>query len=206
MLPRALLVLLAVMNLGVALWWVAHPEPPVAAPAAATPAGVPELRLLSEDAIATVPSAPARRCHRFGPYSDPAALEAARVAAGGFASGIEVVTVPGTAPDAWRVAAPPPPGGDTAALATRIAAAGFEDYMIVAEGAEAGSIALGRFSTPEAAARRQEALRDAGFASQVHPVGGNTDWLHLSLGEGQSPAEARVALAALQAQPVPCTG
>ena len=90
------------------------------------------------------------------------------------------------------------------ALASRIAAAGFDDFLIVAEGAEAGSIALGRFSTPEAAGRRQQALRDAGFASQVHPLGGNTDWLLLALPDGQPLAAARAALSALQAQSHPC--
>lgn len=206
MLPRALLVLLAVMNLGVALWWAMHPAAPPARPVLDLPAGVPGLRLLSEDATGDAPVVPAVRCHRFGPYSDPALLAAAREAAAAFAPDPEVVTVPGTGPEAWRVAAPPPPDGDTAALATRIDAAGFDDYMIVAEGAEAGSLALGRFSTPEAATRRQQALRDAGFASQVHPVGGNTDWLHVALPEGQSRDGARVKLAALRAEPVPCDG
>lgn len=204
MLPRALLVLLAVMNLGVALWWVMHPTAPPVRPVVEVPAGVPELRLLSEAAATDAPAAPPVRCHRFGPYSDPALLAAAREAAAGLSTDFEVVTVPGAAPAAWRVAATPPPDGDTAALASRIAAAGFDDYMIVAEGAEAGSIALGRFSTPEAAVRRQQALRDAGFASQVHPVGGNTDWLHVVLPEGQSQAGARALLKALQAEPVPC--
>ena len=206
MLPRALLVLLAVMNVGVAAWWVAHPAAPRTDPVVQTPAGVPGLRLPAEDAAtATNPSAPAtRRCHRFGPYSDAATLGAAREAAAGITPAFEVVTMPGPAPEAWRVAAPPPPDGDSAALASRIAAAGFDDFLIVAEGAEAGSIALGRFSTPEAAGRRQQALRDAGFASQVHPIGGNTDWLLLALPDGQPLAAARAALSALQAQSHPC--
>ena len=45
MLPRALLVLLAVMNIAVALWWVAQSTAPVTASVADTPVGVPELRL-----------------------------------------------------------------------------------------------------------------------------------------------------------------
>jgi hypothetical protein len=202
MLPRALLVLLAVMNLGVALWWATHSTAPAASPGVDLPAGVPELRLLSEAGGA--PPAPAPRCHRFGPYGDPATLAAAREAAGAFGSPVDIVTLPGTAPDTWRVAAPPPRDGDSAALATRIAAAGFDDYMLVAEGAEAGSVALGRFGTPEAAARRAQALRDAGFDAQVHPVGGNSDWLHVSLPPGMPVADARALLQALQAGPVPC--
>lgn len=202
MLPRAILVLLAVMNLGVALWWVTHPAPTDAVPAVALPAGVPELRLLAEAGAAPAPPPPS--CHRFGPYSDDEALAAAREAAAGLGSAVEVRTVPGTAPDTWRVVAPPPADGDSAALATRIGAAGFDDYMVVAEGAEAGSIALGRFGTQEAALRRRQAFADAGFDAQVHPVGGTSDWLHVSLRPGVPLAAARTALRAVQAAPVPC--
>ncbi|HET8818999.1 MAG TPA: hypothetical protein VFM73_05590 [Xanthomonadaceae bacterium] len=202
MFPRALLVLLAVMNIAVALWWIAHPADATSPPATDLPVGVPALRLLGE--VQAAPPVEPERCYRFGPYSDPATLEAARVAAGELAPRVEVVTVPGPAADAWRVAAPPPPDGDTAALATRIVDAGFVDTMIIAEGPEAGSIALGRFSTAEAAGRRQAALREGGFDAQVHPVGGNTDWLRLPLPGEPVLLEVRAALAALQAQPVDC--
>lgn len=202
MLPRALLVLLAVMNIAVALWWVAQPATPAPAPVADTPVGIPELRLLGEAAPA--PRAEPVQCYRFGPYSDPATLATAREAAGDLAPRVDVVTVPGPAPDAWRVAAAPPPDGDSAALATRIVAAGFDDTMIIAEGPEAGSIALGRFSTPEAAERRHAALREGGFDAQVHPVGGNTDWLRLPLPGEPALLDLRAALGALQAQPMAC--
>src|SRR5690606_17188786 len=108
--------------------------------------------------------------------SDADTLAAARGLAEGIAASVDVVTLPGPAPRAWRVVAPLPEDGDSAALATRIEAAGFDDFMLVAEGPEAGSVALGRFSTPEAAARRHAALAEAGFRAQVHPVGGNSDW------------------------------
>lgn len=203
MLLRALLVLLAVMNLGVALWWATHPAAPATDTPVALPPGAPELRLLSEAGGAPPPPRP--RCHRFGPYSDPAVLAAAREAAAEMgATDIEVVTLPGPEPTTWRVAAPPPADGDSAALATRILAAGFDDYRVVAEGAEAGSIALGRFGSPEAAERHARALRDAGFDAWAHPVGGNSDWLHAVLPSAQSAPDARVRLAALQGAPVPC--
>lgn len=202
MAPRAILVLLAVMNVAAALWWMAHSAAPAPAVVADTPVGVPELRLLEETAPRAAPEPPA--CYRFGPYSDPATLATARDAAAGIASGVEVVTVPGPAPDAWRVAAPPPPDGDSAALATRIVDAGFADTMIVAEGPETGSVALGRFSTSEAAERRRSALREGGFDAQVHPVGGNTDWLRLPVPGDRALLAVRAELAALQAQPVAC--
>ncbi|KRD77300.1 hypothetical protein [Lysobacter sp. Root983] len=49
MLLRALIVLLLVLNLGVAAWWWQRDSAPAAVPAAA-PAGVAPLRLLSETA------------------------------------------------------------------------------------------------------------------------------------------------------------
>lgn len=190
------------MNLGVALWWATHPSAPATEPAVALPPGAPALRLLSE--AGGTPPPPKPRCHRFGPYSDAAALEVAREAASAFGSAVEVVTLPGPDPVTWRVAAPAPADGDSAALATRIVAAGFEDYRVVAEGPEAGSVALGRFGSREAADRHARALRDAGFAVQVHPIGGNSDWLHVVLPPGASAASARNRLDALQGAPVPC--
>src|SRR5690606_26030071 len=169
------------------------------------PAGVPGLRLVGEAEARQSPEQ-AMRCFRFGPYSDPVTLASAREAAADIAASVEVLTVPGPAPSAWRVAAPPPPDGDAAALATRIEAAGFNDFMLIAEGPEAGTVALGRFSTPEAAARRQAALVQAGFQAQVHPVGGNSEWVRLALPADRQPADVRAALAALQAQPVDCGG
>ncbi len=178
---------------------------PVTAPAQDRPAGVPALRLLSEGGPVAAP-VPVAHCYRFGPYSDPTVLEAARDTAGDIATQVDVITVPGPAPAAWRVAAAPPADGDTAALATRIVAAGFGDTVVVAEGPETGSVALGRFSTADAAARHLAALQAAGFDAQVHPVGGNSDWLRLSLPRAPDLMALRGALAALQALPTDCAG
>ena len=206
MLPRALLVLLAVMNLAVALWWMTHVPGLATAPVQERPAGVPALRLLSEGGPVAAAPRPQVRCYRFGPYGDAAALEAARDAAGEIAPGVDTMTLPGPAPTAWRVAAAPPADGDTAALATRIVAAGFADTIVVAEGPETGSVALGRFSTAEAAERHRAALQAAGYDAQVHPVGGNSEWLRLPLPGAPDLLEMRGALGALQALPTDCDG
>lgn len=210
MFARALLVLLLVMNLSVAAWWATQGASAAPARGDAIAPGIPRLQLLSEGATATTAAAQARRCARFGPYSDAGVLAAAHERAidfaGGQADAIATGTVPGPAPTRWRVAAPPPPDGDTAALATRLRAAGFDDLAIVAEGPEAGTIALGRFSTAEAAARRHAALADAGFDAQVHPVGGAHDWLRVPLPPGADAASLRARFAALRADAVPCAG
>ncbi len=64
MLVRALLVVLTILNLGVALWWATQPQIPPAAPMPALPAGVATLQLVQAPAAAaqvaaTVPAAPA---------------------------------------------------------------------------------------------------------------------------------------------------
>jgi len=69
--------------------------------------------------------------------------------------------------DGWRVYLPPQPSlaaADT--MAGRIAEAGFSDYLVMREGAEANAIALGRYSTREAAQRRIAALQAGGFAAR----------------------------------------
>src|SRR5690606_8907222 len=115
MLPRPLLALLAVMNLSVALWWTTYGAAPMADTATTLPAGVPGLRLVDETASAQS-TGPALRCCRFGPYSDGDTLAAARGLAEGIAASVDVVTLPGPAPRAWRVVAPLPEDGDSAAL------------------------------------------------------------------------------------------
>ena len=84
MLLRALIVLLVVVNLGVAAWWATRAPPP--APGhPASPVGVPRLQLLREAPrparaapapVVATPAAPTQ-CHRFGPYASPAALRRA---------------------------------------------------------------------------------------------------------------------------------
>src|SRR5690606_28019192 len=128
MLARALLVLLLVMNLSVAAWWATHAAQAPVVRDDAIPSGIPRLRMLSEDAGAAEPAAaPAARCLRFGPYGDAGSLAVAReravALAGPRAAGITTTIVPGPVPDRWRVAAPRPEDGDSAALATRIVAA-----------------------------------------------------------------------------------
>jgi hypothetical protein len=98
MFARALVVLLLMLNLGVALWWVARPAPSQHRPAA-LPTGVERLQLVGEVPVraslatqtpepgplatdtALVP-APATtdtlRCFRFGPFADAQAAARAR--------------------------------------------------------------------------------------------------------------------------------
>src|SRR5690606_14841075 len=87
MLIRALIVLLLVINLGVALWWGLRPVPP-APSLPAPPPGVATLQLVTESKSApgniAAPMVPAKpeisQCASFGPFSTAPSLEQARVA------------------------------------------------------------------------------------------------------------------------------
>jgi hypothetical protein len=211
MLLRALIVLLVVVNLGVAAWWATRAPPPApAAPAA--PAGVPRLQLLHEmprpAAPSPVPATPAAptQCFRFGPYASPAALRRAharvlpqvlaadsREEASGTASG-------------WRVYMPPLPSrAEAQAIVDRLSAAGIDDLMLVPDGAEANAIALGRYSSESGARRRQAALANAGFTAQVAPLGVDTEgWIHVGAAAGFDPARVAGDIGAATHAPVDC--
>jgi hypothetical protein len=210
MLPRALLVLLVVLNLGVAAWWLARPAA-TRPPLPAVPEGVPRLQLVGEAGQAPpapVTAAPAV-CLRLGPYADPADLQRARLHLQSLAIDATVVREAREAAARWRVMLPPPAGEeDAGALAQRIAAAGFDDAHVVEQGMEAGSIALGVFTGDAAARTRRDALRAAGFDARLYPDGGDAQWLLVSLDPAQAQdldeRHLRAGLGALRAEPVPC--
>ena len=151
MLIRATIVLLVVLNLGVAAWWLLHDAAP------ATPAwqaaGVPRLQLLEELPTTAQPSPPVQR--------DRPARAAITTACTGEEAGAA----------GWRVDLPPLASAAAAeATAARIAAAGFADYLVLREGPQANGIALGRYGTREAAQRRLANLQAAGFAARCDRI------------------------------------
>lgn len=150
MIIRAAIVLLLILNLGVAAWWWLHREP---ATEAVPTAVAPRLQLLAEAATVnatTAAAAPVRNAQAATPMP-PASAPA--TCAG-----------PDAGADGWRVVLPPLANADAAqAMAARIRAAGFSDYLVMGDGADANAIALGRYGTREAAQRRVDALQAAGF-------------------------------------------
>jgi hypothetical protein len=202
MFARALIVLLLVLNLGIAMWWALRPST-ASSILVTSPAGVPRLQLLHEPAVpsgnppavaATVIAAPTvtasavaalapaaeHRCHTFGPFKDMATLTGARAALQPrvFQLQVRPVAISG---HGWRVWIPSLPDHDAAlAMAARIAGAGFKDYYIVGQGDEANSIALGRFGKEDAARRQQSALASAGIPAQADAIGANANWIDVS--------------------------
>lgn len=223
MLSRALIVLLLVLNLGIATWWITRAQA-VPASGPALPPGVPRLQLLGEvpapastvPAIASGPpgaavpqpeSVPAMRCFTFGPFPDDAA--AARATAMLAAQGLRsrVRNAPVAPSRGWDVRLPPLPDRAAAqAVADRLGAAGIADYYVLAGGEAANAIALGRYRSETAAQRRQAELQAAGFAATIHPVDAQatTRWVDVATPPAFDPAAARVALGAAQALPAGC--
>ena len=219
MILRALIVLLVVINLGVAAWWAARaPAPP--APVAEAPAGVPRLQLLHEVPRSAARRAPAAavpavvpagtaptQCFSFGPFPTPAALRRAHERVQPEALHARVREVASGQPSGWRVFAPPLPSREEAqALAGRMTAAGIDDLLVMSDGSDANAIALGRYRNEDAARRRQAALQAAGFTAQVAPLGDVTTqgWIDVAAGPAFDSARVAQDIAAAQVQRMDC--
>lgn len=228
MLVRALIVLFSVLNLGAAVWWIAHDSLPPPAPVQVPP-GVAPLQLVNEagapppsmpptpaSATAAAPSpvdegttaASAQQCFSFGPY---ASNEAGAAAAAKLKPLVRTLATRGqaeTSTRGWRVYLPPQASREQAeAVAQRIGAAGFSDFLIVRGGAEANSIALGRYRGEDAANKRVQALNAAGFAARAEALDGPEAaavWLDVVAGEAFDARRAQAAIAAEQFRKIDC--
>ncbi|HET7125904.1 MAG TPA: SPOR domain-containing protein [Lysobacter sp.] len=226
MLTRALIVLLIVLNLGVAAWWALRPSPRVAADT--TLAGIPKLQLASErksplPAIPTVaPATPATttapasveiakqdaapQCFRFGPFADmPSADAAAAKLRGSVRKSTTRTTSSGG--KGWTVWLPPFADMTTAqAKALEIAGAGIKDYYVVAEGAQANAIMLGRYGSEDNAQRRIVELQAKGIQARVLPPQDAVSqaWVDVEAATGFAPAAAQARIGAKSTQPLDC--
>lgn len=230
MLIRALIVLLIVLNLGVAAWWLTRPEPqPPALPE--LPAGVARLQLVEEAAPATAAASPGAagsaeaadtgagtaaappaepaQCFSLGPFTSRNAASRAQAALQARLARAALREVPAPGASGYQVIVPPLPGREEAqALAQRIGAAGFDDFLVINQGEQANGIALGRYRSREAALRRQDALRSAGFDVQLQPVGpaGPSQWwLDAGVAEGVAPADLARTASTGSPLPLECT-
>lgn len=199
MLIRALIVLLVVLNLGVAAWWFSRPEP-APPPLPEIPAGVTTLALVEEKAAPTAraaiaaatpaatpavlppasapppptvaaPVAP-RVCFRVGPFAERAVAEQSRGRLDPTIGRAILREAQGAGASGYRVSLPPAATREAAmATAERIGAAGFDDFLVINQGEETNGIALGRYRNREGAERRQSQLVAAGFPARIHAIG-----------------------------------
>ena len=215
MLARALIVLLAMANAGVALWWALQPSPAAQSVVATdSDAGAPRLRLVGEAApasaprvVASVAPVAAPQCYSFGPF-DADGYAVARAHLQGLVEGFALRAEDPALARGWRVWMPGQPDRAAAnALAARIAAAGFKDLFVMPDGGEPNAIALGRFASVAPAQLRAQALQAAGFPARAEPLlpAAAPRWLDVRV-DGAFDADAqRLAVSALQAQPLDCT-
>jgi cell division protein FtsN len=216
MLIRALIVLLVVLNLGVAAWWLTGPAPSPEPPPT-LPAGVARLQLVDEMMPTATPGSPAataapaalNTCVSLGPYTSQAAATQAQASTSGQLVRPRLREAPGISASGYQVVIPPAASlEDAQAMATRIGAAGFDDFLVVRQGDQANGIALGRYRSREAAERRLTQLQSAGFGAQLQPVGRagpSLWWLDAGVVDGVDPATLARAMSSGAPQPLECT-
>ena len=217
MLTRALIVLLVVLNVGAAAWWLTRPAP-APEPPPALPAGVARLQLVGEEApAAPVPASPAPTlvppapavCFSLGPFTSEAAATQARDALGTDLLRSQLREAPGTSASGYQVVMAPAASLEEAqATAARIGAAGFDDFLVVRQGDQANGIALGRYRSRDAAERRLAELQAGGFTAQLQPVGRagpSLWWLDAGAAEGADPTALARRVSSAAPQPLECT-
>ena len=227
MLTRALIVLLIVLNLGVAAWWALRPSPRVPADHALD--GVPKLQLASErksplpaaapvatpTRVATTAIPPvetakkidAPQCFRFGPFADAASADAAAAKLRASVRKATTRTINGGG-KGWTVWLPP--FADRAAAqaqAQKIGATGDKDYYVVAQGPQANAIMLGRYGGEDNAQRRIAELRAKGIEAQVQPPqdAKPQSWVDVEAASGFGFAAAQARIGATGVRPLECT-
>lgn len=217
MLPRALIVLLLCMNLGVAVWWAAHREPPLPV-LPANDAGVPSLTLLSEierparvdaEELTVAPETPGSGsvCLSLGPFSTPADLRKAMNILMPQVDNIQYREIAAVSMHGYRVYLPAA-GSRAKALETAraLSAKGISDYYVVTAGDQQDTISLGIFRELGNAEARRDQVAALGYSPAVEartePV--QQWWIDLAAPAG---FDWQTALpgTALKAESAPCS-
>lgn len=213
MFARALLVLLAVLNIGVGAWWWAH-VPASSQAATAEAADVPRLQLASERPVGAaepvvlppVPLPEDAVCLALGPFPDATSAARAQTQLSPQVLASRLVERAAAGVRGWRVLVPPQPSrAEADAVAARIGAAGFSDFLVLRQGADANAVALGLYQSEAAARRRAGALTAAGFDVRAEPVGATLEpWLEIALPPGADTSPIRTLAAVPRAAPTAC--
>ena len=214
---RALLLLLACMNLGVAAWWLGH-EPPPTATVPATEPGIPALRLLAEverrppgEAAAElaeppVPLSADAQCLSLGPFESPAELRQAMDRLLPRVERIQFREEPGVALRGYRVYLPPTASrAEALDVARALSARGVSDYYVVTAGPEQNTVSLGLFRDLDNATQRRDDVAALGYAPVVEPRTESVSqwWIDLAAAPGLD-WRSVVAAPAVRAEATSC--
>lgn len=211
MLTRALIVLLLVLNLGVALWWALR-TPPSSVPTTEPASTVARLQLASEanPGAAASPAAVApviSQCVSFGPFVDAATALQAQSALKPLVLQLQSRREYAGTARSWEVFLPSFASMNEAeAAAARIADAGFTDYFVVREGESARSVALGLYRTQSTAREHLDTLIEAGFDAELEPLGAGPaeHWLDVGAGVGFDAPRAQARVQAARIETIDC--
>jgi hypothetical protein len=177
---RAVLLLLACMNVGVGLWWALHSDP-AWKPLPATEKGVTGLTLLREaegsplPAAAELDAAPEpledmTQCLSLGPFETPADLRSAMGRPMPQVGRIQFRELPATVLRGYRVYLPAAADrAEALASARALAAKGLRDYYVVTAGDQQNTVSLGLFRDLDNARQRQAEAAALGYAAIVEP-------------------------------------
>jgi hypothetical protein len=217
MILRGLVVLLVCLNLGVAAWWLAQPEPE-SAPPPPIDAGIGRLVLLREaEAPPTademdrgavpVPMPDTPGCLTIGPFATPAELRAAMAALTPGVARIQYREVAAAQLRGYRVYLPASGSREAALAAARqLAARGVRDYYVVTAGDQENTVSLGLFRDLENAEKRRDELSAQGFSAVLEPRTEDAAqwWIDLAAEPGFDWKALLPAARDVQARPVAC--
>ena len=222
MLARALVLLLATMNLGLFAWWTLHASER-APRIVATEPGVPPLMLLSEaeaareaghplnpsaeldaapDPLSATPS-----CLSLGPLQSQADLRRAMNTLTPVVGRIQFRKTRGAQLRGYRVFIPALATRDLALASARdLAGKGLRDLYVVTAGAQENSISLGLFNGLPNAEKRRDEARAAGFDARLEPRTEDADqyWIDIAAARDFDWHPLLVGYAGLGAKPIAC--
>jgi hypothetical protein len=213
---RAVLLLLACMNVGVGLWWAFHRDPPHE-PLPTLEPGVSGLVLLRETersplpaaaelAAAPEPLADMPVCLSIGPFETPAELRAAMGRLMPEVGRVQFRELPATALRGYRVFLPAAANrAEALASARALAARGLRDYYVVTAGDQQNTVSLGLFRDLENARRRQAEVAAFGYSATVEARTEQVPqwWVDIAAPEGFDWTRVLPGSSA-QARSVPC--
>lgn len=213
---RAVIVLLACMNVGVAIWWATHRSSPVKLLPATDP-GVGSLVLLSESEPRPFPESaelsvdpqatdPTAACMSIGPFASPADLRRAMNSLLPRVERIQFREVESVALRGYRVYLPAAGSRELALQTARtLSGNGITDYYVVTAGEQQNTISLGIFKELENAKKRHDVVAALGFNPTIETRTEQAPqwWIDLAASAGFN-WQALVPDAALKAVSVPC--